>query len=68
MKLNRGEIGIIHICNSCAVRDSFIAKNPADSGGESLFCEKCGHFGVGSMMHVVVGDWLTIRPVKYGGA
>jgi len=64
----KGFKGITHICNKCARNSGFTPKYPADSGGESLFCERCGHYGIGSMMYCVVGDWLVVTPLKYAGS
>lgn len=53
----------VFVCNDCHYRAGKIPKFPADSGNKSLFCEKCGHFNIGSYTECIVREWLTLEIV-----
>lgn len=61
----KGTIKIYHVCNDCIRKACISTKYPADSGVKSLYCECCGHFGIGSRMYCEIGDWLSVIPKRY---
>ena len=54
----------VHVCNDCARKHGLDCKYPADSGKQSILCAVCLHYGIGSFMDCVIGDWLAVIPIN----
>lgn len=52
-----------HCCDSCCRVAGLTPKSPPDSGGKSLYCSVCGHYGIGSEMVLSMSQWARYIPV-----
>jgi hypothetical protein len=60
-KYTIGDTIYVHCCDDCVRRQWIRPKRPADSGSSSWYCEVCHHFNIGSSMHCIIGDWLSLK-------
>ena len=60
-KHKKGDVVNDHCCDSCAYKQGVVPNFPAESGVESWPCQVCGHYGIGSSMPLLIGDWLSVR-------
>ena len=61
-KHKKGDVVTGHCCDSCARSAGLTPRFPPDSGRRPLFCEVCGHFGIGSRVPILIDTWLTLWP------
>lgn len=66
-KHKKGSIVTVHCCDNCVRRQGVEPVRPPESGGHSLMCENCGHFGIGSTMECEIGDWLKLKILRPAG-
>ena len=66
-KTNHRDVVTRHCCDKCVREYGLETKSPPDSGELSRLCCLCGHYGIGSTMDCIPGDWLTFVPLKFHG-
>lgn len=64
-ELKTGDTVTAWCCDHCIGNRGLRMKRPADSGKDQIWCDLCGHLGIGSKRDCVVGDWNTLRPVAH---
>ena len=64
VKVKKGEECLAYICADCQHRNFGEFNQLGTRLEHQGLCHCCGHFGYGVMCVCVIGDWLSLKPIR----